>query len=245
MRYHIPAHVRGVHNDGAVLLLNVHSGAYFALNPVGSLVWEHLSAGGTREDALAGLRQRFRAPPERLARDVDALLERLVAKGLLAQGGLAPDPSPAALEPVPVLAPEAPPRSQAPARLTPAWRVAAVLLSYALLVCMDLLLRLRGFERFHETMRRWPVRARRASDVNVAGLCAAVDSAAGYYFKRAWCLQRSAATVALLRGRGLPAQLVIGVRRLPFMAHAWVELDGRIVNDDPRLRRTLEVIERT
>jgi hypothetical protein len=78
---------------------------------------------------------------------------------------------------------------------------------------------------------------------DTARICEAVDTAAAFYFKRAWCLQRSAAQACLLRTRGLPARLVIGVHRVPFLAHAWVELDGRVVNDDPRVRRFYEAIE--
>jgi hypothetical protein len=34
-----------------------------------------------------------------------------------------------------------------------------------------------------------------------------------------------------LRAFGIPATLVIGARRLPFQAHAWAEVNGRVVND--------------
>ena len=33
------------------------------------------------------------------------------------------------------------------------------------------------------------------------------------------------------RRNGIAAQLVIGCRPLPFESHAWVEVDGRVVND--------------
>ena len=36
----------------------------------------------------------------------------------------------------------------------------------------------------------------------------------------------------LRRDGGIPAELVLGVRTFPFEAHAWVELDGRVLNDD-------------
>ena len=35
---------------------------------------------------------------------------------------------------------------------------------------------------------------------------------------------------------GLPAAVVVGVRCQPFLAHAWVECDGRVVTDDPERR---------
>lgn len=45
------------------------------------------------------------------------------------------------------------------------------------------------------------------------------------------CLPRAAACALVLRRRGVPADVVIGVRGQPFTAHAWVEVDGRIVDD--------------
>lgn len=51
------------------------------------------------------------------------------------------------------------------------------------------------------------------------------------------CLVRSLALADLLERRGVPGGLIrIGVRRHrgTLDAHAWVELDGRVVGDDPR-----------
>ncbi len=45
------------------------------------------------------------------------------------------------------------------------------------------------------------------------------------------CLVRSLALFRFLRERGVPARHVIGVCRLPFQAHAWVEHDGRPLLD--------------
>jgi hypothetical protein len=50
---------------------------------------------------------------------------------------------------------------------------------------------------------------------------------------REGCLPRSLATVLLCRVRGTWPAWTIGVRRLPpFAAHAWVEADGRMVEED-------------
>lgn len=42
----------------------------------------------------------------------------------------------------------------------------------------------------------------------------------------------------LLRRRGIPVQLRIGARKTgtQFEAHAWVEMDGRVVNDSEDVR---------
>ena len=71
-----------------------------------------------------------------------------------------------------------------------------------------------------------------------------VGRAAGAYFKRAWCLQRSAACVYLLRRRGFPANLVLGVRTFPFEAHAWAELRGKVLNDSENFVRRFLVLNR-
>jgi hypothetical protein len=112
-------------------------------------------------------------------------------------------------------------------------------------VGVDVLLRVAGFERFHRVVRSVPTRRAAGLDREAAAaVVRGVDAAAGLYFKRAWCLQRSAAAACLLRLHGFPAELVIGVRRMPFLAHAWVEIDGAVVNDDPRVRDVHTPIER-
>ncbi|GAB7183965.1 hypothetical protein ATKI12_3796 [Kitasatospora sp. Ki12] len=56
------------------------------------------------------------------------------------------------------------------------------------------------------------------------------------------CLPRSLATVLVCRARGTWPTWVVGVRaRPPFGAHAWVEAEGRMVNEgvDPAYFRSL------
>jgi hypothetical protein len=43
------------------------------------------------------------------------------------------------------------------------------------------------------------------------------------------CLRRAIAAMMMCRRRGLAAQLVLGVRIDPFGAHAWVQLDERVL----------------
>ena len=61
---------------------------------------------------------------------------------------------------------------------------------------------------------------------------AAVRTATRYYHRRRLdCLPRALATYLLLRRRGVPATLHIGVKRYPFGAHAWVECFGEALDD--------------
>lgn len=59
-----------------------------------------------------------------------------------------------------------------------------------------------------------------------------VAVAAAFFPGRAVCLEQSLSLYVLLRRRGVPAQLKLGVQAYPFYAHAWVELDGEPVNED-------------
>lgn len=75
-------------------------------------------------------------------------------------------------------------------------------------------------------------------------ICHAVDLACIWYWKQVLCLQRSAATAYLLKRYGAPAELVIGAQQMPFKSHAWVELDGRVVNDKPYMAEIYAVLDR-
>jgi transglutaminase superfamily protein len=117
--------------------------------------------------------------------------------------------------------------------------------AWCALLAVDLLLRLGGFERFLRVVRSCPTWGSRGQDLAASRrISAAVDRAATHYFKRAWCLQRSATNVFLLRLRGIEARLVIGARKLPFGAHAWVEVGEHVVNNHPIVRERYAVLER-
>lgn len=75
-------------------------------------------------------------------------------------------------------------------------------------------------------------------------ICAAIDLACIWYWREALCLQRSAATACLLKKYGVPAQLTIGAQQMPFRAHAWVEVNGRVVNDKDYIPDVYAVLDR-
>ncbi|HWW87418.1 MAG TPA: lasso peptide biosynthesis B2 protein [Vicinamibacterales bacterium] len=111
------------------------------------------------------------------------------------------------------------------------------------LAAFDLVM-LAGFARAHERVRRCRVRRRLAATPSLEHIVWAVDEACVWYVKRAPCLQRSAVATRLLRRYGLPAELVIGYRPLPFESHAWVEVNGLVVNDRPQYQKHFAVLER-
>lgn len=112
------------------------------------------------------------------------------------------------------------------------------------IAAVDALVAIFGFARLHRFVRGIPVR--RARDPRTAEeICAVVRRAAVYYPRELHCLRRSAAQTWLLRSRGHAAELIIGACVTPFLAHAWVEVGGRVVNDDePVIRATYAVLER-
>jgi hypothetical protein len=50
---------------------------------------------------------------------------------------------------------------------------------------------------------------------------------------RALCLERSLVLYYMLRAHHFDPQFCIGIQCLPFEAHAWVELEGIPINEDP------------
>jgi hypothetical protein len=221
-------------------------GKYFKLNVTGSVVWDALIAGKSHTEILADLQTRFPKVGPRLRSDLDSLLEQLSRCGLIVSRGSLLVPAPALDNSSPAVAPAEEPPADFVAYESSRQdrRTLGLLRAYAALVCADLVLLAAGYDRFARLIKRWPISGRRLRSIGEAAVCAEVDAAARFYFKHAWCLQRSAVTACLLRREGRPAQTVVGVHELPFSAHAWVELGGKVINDDPRVRRYYREIER-
>lgn len=116
--------------------------------------------------------------------------------------------------------------------------------AYLKLIQFDLYLARGDFAALYDKVRHYPVGDGTAPPGSIERICSAIDLACIWYWKEALCLQRSAATACLLKRHGLPAQLVIGAQSMPFKAHAWVEVDGQIVNDKPYVRQRYAVLDR-
>lgn len=112
------------------------------------------------------------------------------------------------------------------------------------LIVFDLYLLRGNFSALHRRVQRYPTLKTKGPPGTVERICSAVDLACIWYPKRSLCLQRSAATTCLLRSYGVPAQMVIGAQKLPFKAHAWVEVGGQVVNDIPYAREMYAVLDR-
>jgi hypothetical protein len=117
--------------------------------------------------------------------------------------------------------------------------------SWLLLLYFEFIMRFCDFRRLHDIVRKQRVHPR----LSVRGpssseLCRSIDLACVFYLKQVLCLQRSAATAILLRRHGWKAEMVIGAQILPFKSHAWVEVDGSVVNDKPYMLEIYQVLER-
>jgi hypothetical protein len=119
-----------------------------------------------------------------------------------------------------------------------------VLQAYLRLIHFDLYLARDNFAELHDKVRNYPVGKTTPAPGAVERICSAVDMACIWYWKEALCLQRSAATACLLKRYGVPAQMVIGAQQIPFKAHAWVEVHGRVVNDKSYTPEIYAVLDR-
>jgi hypothetical protein len=119
-----------------------------------------------------------------------------------------------------------------------------ILKAYWKLIFFDLYLARGNFAALYAKVRAWPIGKKSPSPDAAKRICSAVDMACIWYWKEALCLQRSAATACLLKQCGVPAQMVIGAQQMPFKAHAWVEIDGRVVNDKSYTREIYVVLDR-
>lgn len=120
-----------------------------------------------------------------------------------------------------------------------------VLRAYARLIFFDLYLARGDFAALYNRVRACPVEKKRPQlPKSSEQICAAVDMACIWYWKQVLCLQRAAATTCSLREYGFPSEMVIGAQQVPFKAHAWVELDGRVVNDKPYTPEMYQTLDR-
>jgi hypothetical protein len=73
-----------------------------------------------------------------------------------------------------------------------------------------------------------------------------VEAAARRVPGRVSCLHKSLTLWWLLRRRGVGAELRVGVRKpgSRLEAHAWVERDGMVLNDDPDVRQRFSSFDR-
>lgn len=114
------------------------------------------------------------------------------------------------------------------------------------LAAFDLLLKFRGFKALISTVKRRQTAEPLTTDREICRrVRAMVDRAQMYYPKKAMCLQHSAVVAWLLRRRGVPAEMVLAACDYLPEAHAWVEVDGEVVNDSAKVKESYRELYRT
>jgi hypothetical protein len=113
-----------------------------------------------------------------------------------------------------------------------------------MLLAYDVLSTLCRFQTIYSRVRGWKVNAKTDGLGVIDRVCTAVNYACIWYPKQALCLQRSFVTTYLLRKHGVAAQMVLGAQKLPFKAHAWVEVAGRAINERSKVQATYAVWDR-
>jgi len=112
------------------------------------------------------------------------------------------------------------------------------------LCAYDVLSTFCRFETIYSMVKNWTVARAPSAQDTIKRVCTAVNYACIWYPKQALCLQRSFVTTYLLRKSGVPAHMVLGAQKLPFKAHAWVEVNGQAINERSNVQATYAVWDR-
>jgi len=221
--------------DGCVLL-DIEHDRILKLNSVAAELLTELSGGQTDLQIARNLSLKYQVGEQRVAADIAALKRRIVELGI--DGALVRKHEPGTHEHSTESRPSFPWYGQTSDQAGPKPPTAMVVAAFLGLAIFDVILSLLSLKVLCACVRSWPVKRSRFVDREVIGrVCNAVHRACVWYPKRTLCLQRSAVTTCLLRVRGISAAMKIGVRPMPFMAHAWVEADGFVVNDWPKVKK--------
>ena len=217
-------------NEGRVLV-NVERDQVLKLNRVGTEMWELLAQGLDRGHITDVIAKKYKVSTERVAADLGAFSARLEKLGLrpLELGSKCFLPAQTASH-------ASYPWYGQSLTVLPSPTVVAVLAAVLGLLLVDATLLIFNFKRLCVWVGAWPQRQGEYDDRLIGEVCAAVERACVWYPKQALCLQRSAVTACLLRSFGIRAQMKLGMRSMPFLAHAWVEVDGAVVNDFPGVK---------
>jgi hypothetical protein len=224
-------HVRYVWLGDRVVMLDLFSESYFALDPLASSMWRQLTASSDR-DERQNLIDQYGDDLAGLEADLDTFAQRCVNEGLLTKT--------ATLPPKEAQANEGAGRSRGLLTVRAWWS----------LLCITRSLTKQGFFHTYNALSQMAA----IEEVPSAGpeefLAAAVKAFARaenfFYLRKAPqdCLHRSLALFRFLRVVGLPVEHLIGVQQFPFQAHAWTEYQGEVLRDDPVNQDKFTVIAR-
>ncbi len=236
LRKRNPAALELLTTEEGCVLLDIQRDRILKLNTLAAEMWTRLNIQEPEQQIAASIAGKYKVSEERVLADISALQNRI------SQLGMQDDVIRSHSEPLDT--------SSSGAHSSAPWYgagedsnsvepgISAVLAAFLGLLLFDLILSMCSLKALCACVRRWPARKNLAlHGESVQLVCAAVHRACVWYPKRTLCLQRSAVTTCLLRSWGIPATMKIGFRPMPFMAHAWVEADGAVINDWPRVKK--------
>ena len=215
-------------NDGGAIFDQKHD-CLFKLTPVAADIWELLQRGKSESETVIEIAARFSVDQQRVRTDVAALLRQS------AQLGFAPADTRISAA---VRTNSRLPKPQESLTLQDGTAPTLMTLSAFLrLMAFDLVLFMFSFDTMCRIVKTRPVRNCSKEPTRIMSqICSAVQKACIWFPHKAVCLQRSAVTTCLLRAHGIEAHLVVGIRPMPFLAHAWTEVSGVVVNDRPQVK---------
>jgi hypothetical protein len=213
--------------DGGVLF-DLDNDEFWKLDPIASNMWSLLCAGKSESDIVTTLSTLCDVDPGRVAKDLESLLQSAEKRKItpeyvqISEGS---KPSIQEHKHYPYYGQGLDQARPRPSRLR-------VCHAFLFLAAFDLALSIGSLKTLCLRVRRWPLRQPRRGDAEMIGrICTAVERACVWYPKKAVCLQRSAVTVCLLKSVGIDARMIVGARVMPMLSHAWVEVNGEVVND--------------
>lgn len=241
-----PFTVSSTDKDGAVLL-NIERGKFYSLIGTGSTIWEILSThpnGITLDNLIDKLILQTKLSEtesiEQIRGTVNNLLEILIDNGIIqsddkpyittyngAKKNICNFIMKLCRSTVTILVRYHKPR-------------AAAFITF----CFFQLIRwVGGFPARYLTVKNWPVRKSLYPENNdVTSIFRAVDEAMTWFPKESLCLPKSAVLTCILREYSFPADMKIGIHKLPFAGHAWVEVAGDVINDHIGVKKYFQVI---
>jgi hypothetical protein len=249
------AHVRSVTDRDGGLILDLKTGRFHSLNRTSAVVWQVLKqspVGADSAEILEAMSLTFGAHP-RMAADIHDLMQTFERKGFVEHNSTTTKRNPFARtvdvlhgqshhvsSGAPVELPTVAGLANCKGRFL--WTLAA----WFGFLTVYVVLSIAGFPTLHRLLRWLSGRQPEGiySAAKVAEICCGVNRAATYYVRKSWCLHRAAVTFALLRLSRIPAELIIGCQRVPFYSHAWVEIHGTVVNDNPAVKARYSELDR-
>ncbi len=83
MHFHIADNVVFRELGSEAVILNLNTGTYFGLDAVGTRLWNLVAEHGSTSSAIQILLAEYDVEEPRLKKDVETLIDQLLAKGLL------------------------------------------------------------------------------------------------------------------------------------------------------------------